>query len=65
MQTFRQYIENLWGNIPCSGRKPSDGQGGQSTNPSRPEKSGGGAMSGMPTAPLGMMKKHMKKMRKS
>lgn len=32
MKSFKSWLENLWGNIPAKGRKPSDGwgQGGQS-----------------------------------
>lgn len=53
MMTFKEFLklENLWGNVPVKGRKPSDGHGGGG---------GGGAAGGvMPAA--GMMKKKMKK----
>ena len=69
MVTFKQYIENLWGEIPYGGRKPSDGQGGESPNPNRPDRGAGGATPAggptIPNAPLGMMKKYMKKMKKT
>ena len=49
--TFKEFLklENLWGNVPVKGRKPSDGHGG----------GGAGAGGVMPAA--GMMKKKMKK----
>ena len=55
MMTFKEFLklENLWGNVPVKGRKPSDGHGG-----------GGGDVGGaMPAAmpAAGMMKKKMKK----
>jgi len=70
MMTFKDYMENMWGEIPWPYRKPSDGQGGENPNPSRPDRGGGGMMGGPPGgggggapmgAPLGMMKKGMKK----
>ena len=51
--TFKEFLklENLWGNVPVKGRKPSDGHGGGGA--------GAGAGGVMPAA--GMMKKKMKK----
>jgi hypothetical protein len=63
MMTFKDYIENLWGDIPWAGRKPSDGQPDSSgPNPNHGGSGGnsggaGGAMGGGgmggagPTAP--------------
>jgi hypothetical protein len=48
------FAENMWGNIPCKTRKPSDGWGGNK----------GGAGAAMPAQQMGapkMMKKKMKK----
>jgi len=69
MMTFKQYIENLWGEIPWPYRKPSDGQGGQAANPSKTDtpSGGGGTPMGMPpggSTPMMMKKKMGKKMKK-
>jgi len=62
MITFKHFIENLWGEIPVQGKKPSDGQPHASKmSMSSNTKSGGAA------APMGnpfgkaMMKKMAKK----
>ena len=69
MISFKQYIENLWGEIPWPYRKPSDGPGGLDTNPSKNTSGPGGvssSMGGQPQAAPMMMKKKMgKKMRKA
>ena len=55
MMRFKEFLklENLWGNIPVKGKKPSDGHGGGGA-------AAGAAGGAMPAAGM-MMKKKMKK----
>jgi hypothetical protein len=66
--TFRNFLENMWGNIPTPERKPSDGQPfADKMTDSKSGKTGGGAAGGMGAGILdgaAMPMKKMKKMKK-
>lgn len=67
MMTFKQYLENMWGEIPWPYKKPSDGPGGLDANPSKAStNTSGGSSMGAPVtgAPMMMKKKMGKKMKK-
>jgi len=68
MITFKQFLENLWGEIPVTDRrKPSDGiPNAQKLSMSSTSKGASGGMAPMAGAPMSpegmkMMKKKMKK----
>lgn len=67
MLSFKQFLENLWGNIPSTQRKPSDGiPNADKLTMSKSGKSGGSGGMGMPPMPAmpagkPMMMKKMEK----
>jgi len=65
MTTFKQFMENLWGNIPSIQRKPSDGWPNASQlSMSSNSKGGGSAPMGAADGRMMMSKDGLKKKKK-
>lgn len=55
MMTFKQFMENLWGDIPSTERKPSDGHAHADKLTMSSNSKGGGGGGAMPSGPGGPM----------